>query len=58
MKSSEGPMLRPVAEGVLIHQSAFIESNAVVVRGRSGALLIDPGVESSEMACIANDPPG
>jgi hypothetical protein len=51
-------MLRPVAEGVLIHQSAFIESNAVVVRGRSGALLIDPGVESSEMACIANDPPG
>jgi glyoxylase-like metal-dependent hydrolase (beta-lactamase superfamily II) len=48
-------MLRQVAEGVLIHQSEFCQSNAVVVQGRSGVLLIDPGVYGSEMACLAND---
>jgi hypothetical protein len=34
-------MLRQVAEGVLIHQSEFCQSNAVVVQGRAGVLLID-----------------
>ncbi len=48
-------MLRQVAEGVLIHQSGFCQSNAVVVHGRAGVLLIDPGVRGSEMACLAND---
>ena len=48
-------MLRQVAEGVLIHQSEFCQSNAVVVHGRAGVLLIDPGVQGSEMACLAND---
>jgi glyoxylase-like metal-dependent hydrolase (beta-lactamase superfamily II) len=48
-------MLRQVAEGVLIHQSEFCQSNAVVVQGRAGVLLIDPGVHGSEMACLAND---
>ena len=48
-------MLRQVAEGVLIHQSEFCQSNAVVVHGRAGVLLIDPGVYGSEMACLAND---
>ena len=48
-------MLRQVAKGVLIHQSEFIQSNAVVVQGRAGVLLIDPGIEGSEMACLAND---
>ncbi|MEV0201518.1 MBL fold metallo-hydrolase [Nonomuraea sp. NPDC050691] len=48
-------MLRQVAEGVLIHQSEFCQSNAVVVRGRAGVLLIDPGVQGHEMACLAND---
>jgi glyoxylase-like metal-dependent hydrolase (beta-lactamase superfamily II) len=40
---------------VLVHQSEFIQSNAVVVHGRAGVLLIDPGIEGSEMACLAND---
>jgi glyoxylase-like metal-dependent hydrolase (beta-lactamase superfamily II) len=40
---------------VLIHESAFVRSNAVVVRGRAGVLLIDPGVHGSEIACLAND---
>ena len=48
-------MLRQVAEGVLTHQSEFCQSNAVVVRGRAGVLLIDPGIQASEMACLAND---
>ncbi len=48
-------MLRQVAEGVLIHQSGFCHSNAVVVQGRAGVLLIDAGVYGSEMACLAND---
>src|SRR5215831_18463557 len=48
-------MLRHVAEGVLIHQSEFCQSNAVVVRGQAGALLIDAGIYAHEMACLAND---
>ncbi len=48
-------MLRHVADGVLVHASAFIQSNAVVVQGRAGVLLIDPGIQGSEMACLAND---
>ena len=48
-------MLRQVAEGVLIHESQFCQSNAVVVPGRAGVLLIDPGVLGDEMAAIADD---
>jgi glyoxylase-like metal-dependent hydrolase (beta-lactamase superfamily II) len=48
-------VLRQVAEGVLIHESEFCQSNAVVVQGRAGVLLIDPGVQGPEMACLAND---
>ena len=50
-------MLTQVAEGVLIHQSEFCQSNAVVVQGRAGVLLIDAGIYGSEMACLANDLP-
>jgi glyoxylase-like metal-dependent hydrolase (beta-lactamase superfamily II) len=48
-------MLIHVAEGVLIHQSNFLQTNAVVVQGRAGVLLIDPGVRGDEMTCLAND---
>src|SRR5512132_1404580 len=48
-------MLRQVAEGVLVHQSEFLQSNAVVVQGRAGVLLIDPGIQDSEMAALAGD---
>ena len=37
-------MLRQVADGVLIQESEFVQSNAVVVQGGAGVLLIDPGV--------------
>jgi glyoxylase-like metal-dependent hydrolase (beta-lactamase superfamily II) len=48
-------LLRQVAEGVLIHESDFCQCNAVVVQGRAGVLVIDPGVQGHEMACLAND---
>ena len=48
-------MLRQVAEGVLIHESEFCQSNAVVVHGRAGVLVIDPGVLGHEMAALADD---
>jgi glyoxylase-like metal-dependent hydrolase (beta-lactamase superfamily II) len=48
-------VLRQVAKGVLIHQSEFCQTNAVVVQGQTGALLIDPGIRGDEMACLASD---
>ncbi|MEU6248636.1 MBL fold metallo-hydrolase [Glycomyces sp. NPDC047010] len=48
-------MLSQVAEGVLVHQSALLENNAVVVDGPSGVLLVDPGLTDAEMACLAAD---
>jgi glyoxylase-like metal-dependent hydrolase (beta-lactamase superfamily II) len=48
-------MLTQVAEGVLVHQSELLQNNSVVVQGRAGVLLIDPGIQRSEMACLAND---
>ena len=48
-------MLRQVADGVLIHVSNWCESNAVVVRGADGVLLVDPGIHGDELVCLAND---
>ncbi|MFI7422378.1 MBL fold metallo-hydrolase [Nonomuraea sp. NPDC049684] len=48
-------MLRQVAEGVWVHESGFVQSNAVAVRGRAGVLLIDPGVTGAEIGCLAHD---
>ena len=48
-------MLKQVAEGVLVHESEFCQSNAVVVQGVAGVLLIDAGVLDSELACTAKD---
>lgn len=48
-------MLKHVADGVLVHESEFLQSNSVVVQGRDGVLLIDPGITSAEMAALADD---
>ena len=48
-------MLKHVAEGVLVHESEFLQSNSVVVQGQAGVLLIDPGITSDELAALAND---
>jgi glyoxylase-like metal-dependent hydrolase (beta-lactamase superfamily II) len=48
-------MLKQVTVGVLVHQSELLQNNTVVVQGRAGVLLIDPGITGDEMACIAKD---
>jgi glyoxylase-like metal-dependent hydrolase (beta-lactamase superfamily II) len=48
-------MLTQVAEGVWSHQSEFMQTNGVVVQGRAGVLLIDPGIRGDEIACLADD---
>jgi glyoxylase-like metal-dependent hydrolase (beta-lactamase superfamily II) len=48
-------VLKQIAEGVLVHESEFARSNAVVVQGRGGVLLIDAGVTGAEMTCLAGD---
>lgn len=48
-------MLKQVAGGVLVHESEFLQSNSVVVQGRTGVLLIDPGITRDEMAALADD---
>jgi glyoxylase-like metal-dependent hydrolase (beta-lactamase superfamily II) len=48
-------MLAEVAQGVLVHKSQFMQSNAVVVHGPTGVLLVDAGVTGTELAEIAND---
>lgn len=48
-------MLRQVAQGVLVSQSEFMRSNAVVVQGNAGVLLIDPGILEAELVTLADD---
>ena len=48
-------MLKQVAEGVWTHNSEFLDSKTIVVQGKGGVLLIDPGITSPEMADIAKD---
>jgi glyoxylase-like metal-dependent hydrolase (beta-lactamase superfamily II) len=48
-------VLTQVAGGVLVHRSELLRNNAVVVRGRAGVLLVDPGITDEEMACLADD---
>ncbi|MFC7617155.1 MBL fold metallo-hydrolase [Actinokineospora soli] len=48
-------MLIRVADGVLVHQSPLLRNNSVVVVGRAGVLLVDPGITGDEMACLVDD---
>jgi glyoxylase-like metal-dependent hydrolase (beta-lactamase superfamily II) len=48
-------MLRQIAPGVQVHESRFCQSNAVVVSGRDGVLLVDAGVHADEIACLTSD---
>lgn len=47
--------MTPVAPGVLVHESRFCQSNAVIVEGRDGVLVIDAGVHEAELAGLAQD---
>ena len=48
-------MLHQHANGVLVHETEFIQSNAVIVRGSQGVLLVDPGITRDELAVLADD---
>jgi len=47
-------VLKQVAEGVLIHTSEFCQSNAIVVQGEAGVLLVDPGMQGFELVELAD----
>lgn len=48
-------MLTQVADGVYVRQSAFCRTNATVVVGDGGALLVDPGVTGGDLEELADD---
>ena len=48
-------MLSQVADGVWVRQSGWVWSNAVVVRGDGGVVLVDPGISGSDMEELADD---
>ncbi|KIF66942.1 beta-lactamase [Streptomyces sp. AcH 505] len=47
--------LKQVADGVWVRQSEWVWSNSVVVRGEDGLILIDPGINGSELSRLADD---
>src|SRR6478609_1791577 len=48
-------MLNEVADGVWVRQSAWVWSNSIVVRGEGGLVLVDPGIDGSELDELADD---
>ena len=48
-------MLDEVADGVWVRQSEWVWSNAVVVRGDEGLVLVDPGISGSDLDELADD---
>ncbi len=51
-------MLNQVADGVWVRQSEWVWSNAVVVRGEGGLILVDPGIDGSDLDQLADDVQG
>src|SRR6476659_1368630 len=48
-------MLNQVADGVWVRQSAWVWSNAIAVRGEGGLILVDPGIDGSDLDQLADD---
>ena len=48
-------MLSQVADGVWVRQSAWVWSNAIAVRGEGGLILVDPGIDGSDLSQLADD---
>ena len=48
-------MLNQVADGVWVRQSEWVWSNAIVVRGEGGLILVDPGIDGSDLNQLADD---
>ena len=51
-------MLNQVGDGVWVRQSEWVWSNAVVVRGEGGLVLVDPGIDGSDLDELADDVEG
>jgi glyoxylase-like metal-dependent hydrolase (beta-lactamase superfamily II) len=48
-------MLSQVADGVWVRQSEWVWSNAVVVRGEGGLVLVDPGIDGADLDELADE---
>jgi glyoxylase-like metal-dependent hydrolase (beta-lactamase superfamily II) len=48
-------MLTQVADGVWVRQSEWVWTNSIVVRGEDGLILVDPGIDGSELEQLADD---
>jgi glyoxylase-like metal-dependent hydrolase (beta-lactamase superfamily II) len=48
-------MLTEVADGVWVRQSEWVWTNSIVVRGEDGLILVDPGINGSELNELADD---
>jgi glyoxylase-like metal-dependent hydrolase (beta-lactamase superfamily II) len=48
-------MLSEVADGVWVRQSEWVWSNSTVVRGPDGLVLVDPGINGSELDQLADE---
>ena len=48
-------MLIQVGDGVWVRQSAWVWTNSIVVRGEDGLILVDPGIDGSELNQLADD---
>src|ERR1051326_7009541 len=48
-------MLKQVADGVWVRQSGWVWSNSTVVRADDGLILVDPGIDGSELNDLADD---
>lgn len=48
-------MLTRVADGVWVRQSEWVWTNSIVVRGEDGLILVDPGIDGSELNQLADD---
>jgi len=48
-------MLNQIADGVFVHESDFLKSNSVIVRGDEGVVVIDPGITENEIVELADD---
>ena len=48
-------MLTQVADGVWVRQSDWGWTNSIVVRGEDGLIVVDPGIEGSELDQLADE---
>ncbi|MEV6305692.1 MBL fold metallo-hydrolase [Actinoplanes sp. NPDC051861] len=48
-------MLNEVADGVWVRQSEWVWSNAVVVRGDGGLIVVDPGIGGADLEQLADE---